>query len=78
MMNRKIMEFVLNTMTFLSVVMVCIIVYAAYEDYNRKQVFDQNCLDSGGIPLKYTYHYDRKQNRIEYTCLSVNAIIDVE
>jgi len=77
-MNKKLIEALLNVMTFLSIVLLSIIVYAAYEEQQHKEAFDNMCLEAGGIPLKYTYHYDRRQNKIEYTCLSVNAVIDVE
>ena len=77
-MRYKIMDILLQIMTFLSVAILAIIIYAAYEERQHKDIFDESCVEAGGIPLRYTYHYDQKQNKIEYTCLSVNAVIDIE
>jgi len=74
----KLIDVLVNTIMVLGVVVLLLVMYGTYEDYNRKLQFDAACSDAGGIPLKYTYHYDRKQNRIEFTCLSVNAVLDVE
>jgi hypothetical protein len=77
-MSNGFMEIVLKIIQFLGLSVLVLILYGAYDEHDRKDMFDQACKDAGGIPLKATYHYDKKQNRIEYTCLSVNAILDVE
>ena len=74
----KISDIVLKVAFVFLVALLLLLMYGAYEDYNRKLEFDKQCFDAGGIPLRYTYYYDRKQNRIEYTCLSVNAIVDID
>jgi hypothetical protein len=62
----------------LSAFLTIMVLYTGFIDYEKKTKFDDACLEAGGIPLRYTWHYDKKQHKIEYTCLSVNAVIDIE
>lgn len=71
-------DLVVKVLVVLGLVVMSLTFYAAYEVSNGKDIFDAKCRDAGGIPLRATYHYDKKRNRIEYTCLSVNAVLDVE
>ena len=75
---KTAIDYFINVMWVISLILLCIIGYIVYEENGHKDAFDKMCKEAGGIPLTYTYHYDRIQNRIEYTCLSVNAVIDVE
>ena len=77
-MKFKLLNILSNVIMILAVSFMGLVMYAAYLENEHKQVFDDLCKGAGGIPLRYTYHYDHKQNQIEYTCLSVNAVIDVE
>lgn len=77
-MSTDFLEIILKIIQFLVLAVLALVLYGAYEEHDSKDLFDQACKDAGGIPLKATYHYDKKQNRIEYTCLSVNAVLDIE
>ena len=74
----KIFDLILKIIIVIGLTFICFMFYAAFKESELKDVFDIKCRDANGIPLRATYHYDAKQNRIEYTCLKVNAIIDIE
>lgn len=72
----KLMDVIIQIIFFLGIIFASILVYGSYKEQNFKADFDKHCFEAGGIPLRSTYLYDKKQNRIEYVCLSVNAVID--
>jgi hypothetical protein len=76
--KTKVVDILLTLMVIGAVIVVLLSIFAAIIDHDNKSKFDAKCLEAGGLPLRYTWHYDDSQKKIEYTCLSVNAVIDVE
>lgn len=75
---KKMFNIILKMIVVIGVVFFAGMFYAAFKESELKESFDMQCKEAGGIPLRATYHYDAKQKKIEYTCLSVNAIIDLD
>lgn len=71
-------DIIINTIWALSVVVFLIAAYAVWKENDLKDKFDDDCRKAGGIPLKSTYHYDPKENKIHYVCLSKSSALDVE
>ena len=67
-----------NFIVFTSLMLVALVGYAAWKEAELKDTFDIVCRDSGGIPLRATYHYDPKTNTIHYVCLKQTSVMDVE
>lgn len=59
-------------------VIMAAVAYASVKEEELKAAFDAKCRDSGGIPLRSTYHYDAKENKIHYVCLKITSVMDVE
>lgn len=68
----------LNVVIGLIILLVIVTVYAAVKENELKSGFDEVCRTSGGIPLRATYHYDPKENKIHYVCLRQTSVMDVE
>ena len=77
-MKTSAMDIVINTVLALSVVVVLITGYAAWKESEIKEIFDETCRSAGGIPLRATYHYDPKENKMHYVCLRQTSVMDVE
>ena len=45
-----------NFVMFASLMLVALVGYATWKETELKDTFDVICRDSGGIPLKATYH----------------------
>lgn len=67
-----------NFIFFVSLMLVALVGYATWKESELKETFDAVCRDSGGIPLRATYHYDPKDNKIHYVCLKQTSVMDVE
>lgn len=74
----KAADIIINTVLALSVVLVVVTGYAAWKENELKELFDNECRSSGGIPLRATYHYDPKENKIHYVCLKQTSVMDIE
>lgn len=71
-------DFAIKIIIVLSALVLGAATYAAMKEGELKDNFDKVCRDSGGIPLRATYHYDPKENKIHYVCLRQTSIMDVE
>ena len=71
-------NFIGNLLTVITLMLVASVGYASWKEYELKDKFDAVCRDSGGIPLRATYHYDPKTNKIHYVCLKQTSVMDVE
>jgi hypothetical protein len=49
-----------------------------YNDLKVNKSSGETCRDAGGIELPHIFYFDYKNNKWKHTCLSVNAVIDVE
>jgi hypothetical protein len=72
------LDYLIKIIIGLSVFILGLTVYAAIKEGELKDAFDQVCRDSGGVPLRATYHYDPKENKIHYVCLKYTSIMNVE
>jgi hypothetical protein len=72
------MEKVANMFVVVSLIIFALTGYAAYKENELTDKFDYICRDSGGIPLRATYHYDPKDNKIHYVCLKSTSIMEIE
>lgn len=60
------------------IVILSAVAYASVKEEELKTAFDATCKDAGGIPLRSTYHYDPKENKIHYVCLKITSVMDIE
>ncbi len=67
-----------NFLILASLMLVALVGYDTWKEAELKDKFDVLCRDSGGIPLRATYHYDPKTNKIHYVCLKQTSVMDVE
>jgi hypothetical protein len=72
------MNAVINVIITLSLLLVAVAMYNIVEENSNKHEFDIKCKYVGGIPLRYTFHYDKEENKIHYVCLNRSAIMTVE
>jgi len=72
------MEKAANLIIATSLLLLALTGYAAYKEEEIKQRFDYVCRDAGGIPLRATYHYDPKENKMHYVCLKTTSVMDLE
>jgi hypothetical protein len=60
------------------IIIISAVAVASMKEEELKTAFDLKCRDAGGIPLRSTYHYDAKENKIHYVCLKITSVMDVE
>lgn len=77
-MKTHKMEIAINLITVCCLILIALVGYAAFKENELKDRFDYICRDSGGIPLRSTYHYDPKENTIHYVCLRSTSVMDIE
>ena len=71
-------DFIGKLLTILSLLLLGSVGYASWKENDMKDTFDKDCYESGGIPLRSTYHYDPKENKIHYVCLKQTSVMNLK
>ena len=74
----KFLDILANVVGIIAAIGFMLFVYATWTVELGKEKFDDNCKSAGGIPLRSTYHYDVKDNKIHYVCLRQTSVMHVE